>query len=132
MRHTDFPDSYQITRNFKYGEFRCPHCGGNHIQVRFVEKLQEARDYSNELGPGTSYRINSGWRCQVHNEEVGGTRKSPHMDGLAADIAVSNNYRRMCIVYGLIKAGFTRLGVYRKFIHADMRDSRVTTTMWVE
>jgi len=116
-------EDYRVTRNFRYSEFSCPHCGRNRINVALIEKLQEARDWSNELGAPIYYSINSGFRCPTHNEDVGGTEDSAHLDGLAADIAIRSDHYRMCILYGVIKAGFTRIGSYSTFIHVDIRDT---------
>ena len=125
----NFLSNRRITRNFTYGEFRCPHCGENRIDIGLVERLQEARNFSNTIGSGIAYHINSGFRCPIHNEAVGGKANSAHLEGLAADIRVEGTYDRMCIIYGLVKAGFTRVGDYATFFHVDMR-SRIT--MWRE
>jgi hypothetical protein len=64
--------------------------------------------------------INSAFRCVTHNANEGGRDRSAHTYGLAVDIACSNNHARFRIMYGLIKAGFTRIIVYKSFIHADI------------
>ena len=130
---TTFLDNYKVTRNFTYGEFRCPHCRRNRTEVGLIEKLQEARNYSNLLGDDVprriSYHINSGWRCSTHNARVGGTPHSKHLVGKAADIHTPDGIMRMCVLYGLIKAGFTRIGIYPTWIHADISPG---VTMWRE
>ena len=123
-------DSYHVTRNFTYGEFKCPHCGANRTSTILIDKLQEARDYSNRVGSGITYRINSGFRCPTHNAAVGGASGSAHMDGLAADIHIAGDHHRMCLIYGLVMAGFTRIGDYRSWFHVDLKDSGIT--MWRE
>jgi len=35
------------------------------------------------------------------------------------DIQARTSYYRFKIVYGLIKAGFTRILIYKTFVHAD-------------
>ena len=81
-----FKTSGRITKNFRLSEFACKgkKCCGHAAPINFelVERLQKLRDVV-----GRPLRINSGFRCPVHNKAVGGASKSMHMLGLAADIA---------------------------------------------
>lgn len=74
------------TKNFKVSEFACKHCGGNEIDQRVVNMAQTIRD---EIG--VPIRINSGYRCAVHNSSpsVRGAKNSNHVKGLAADLSCS-------------------------------------------
>jgi len=72
-----------LTRNFSRSEFACPCCGRADVDMRLVEALQELRDLA-----GVPVRVNSGFRCEKHNREVGGARRSRHLLGEAADIVV--------------------------------------------
>ena len=70
-------------QNFKKAEFKCP-CGkcdgyGKGIQSTLLITLQALRDKYGKLD------VTSGYRCPAHNKEVGGSTKSKHMDGAAAD-----------------------------------------------
>ncbi len=71
---------------------------------------------------GVPFRINSGYRCEKHNREIGGSPTSSHMKGLAADISATDHALRFRIVYGLLQAGFRRIVIYRdkQFIHVDI------------
>jgi uncharacterized protein YcbK (DUF882 family) len=112
-------------KHFKREEFACKHCGENEIDTHFLERLDRARDIS-----GVPYIINSGYRCEVHNSNVGSTSRN-HTSGKAADIKAINSYERMKIIYGLIMAGFTRIGVAKTFIHVDsMKDGVPVTACW--
>ena len=84
------------TKNFKVSEFACKHCGENKIDQRVINMAQEIRDFL-----GVPVRVNSGYRCEVHNTKVGGAKKkydkngnlinkgSNHMYGLACDLSCS-------------------------------------------
>ena len=102
---------------FKRDEFACKHCGDNEIEDDFLEMLDRAREIS-----GVPYIINSGYRCPIHNANVGSTSKN-HTSGKAADIRAVDGPTRMKIIKGLILAGFKRIGLHKTFIHADIMDA---------
>lgn len=72
------------TKNFKVSEFACKHCGQNEIDQRVLNMAQELRDYL-----GVPVRVNSGYRCKVHNASpaVKGAKNSKHVLGKACDLA---------------------------------------------
>ena len=70
------------TKNFKASEFACKHCGENKIDQRVIDMAQTLRDYL-----GVPVRVNSGYRCEKHNANVGGVKGSYHTKGLAADLS---------------------------------------------
>ena len=74
-----------LSKNFKVREFRCKD-GTDEILIdmALVRYLQQIRDWA-----GASITINSGYRTPSHNEEVGGSDTSKHMQGKAADIYCS-------------------------------------------
>lgn len=86
-------------KHFKFEEFRCRCCGGlPPIAKENIEALVE-----NVLGParqryGRPVSVNSGYRCQKHNAEVGGVVNSQHMRGEAADICCGDNERLAKII----------------------------------
>jgi len=70
--------------NFRKSEFKCK-CGkcngyGKGIATTLVQTLQELRNKHKK-----PINITSGYRCEKHNKEVGGSTGSKHMQGLAAD-----------------------------------------------
>ena len=69
-------------RYFKPEEFRCPCCGEGSPAQMLVLWLDFFR-----AAWGYPVRVNSGWRCEKHNREVGGAARSRHRLGCAADIA---------------------------------------------
>jgi len=91
-----------------------------------VDRFQLAREIS-----AVPYVINSGYRCPDHNREVGGTKTSSHQAGYAADIQCNMYSRRWKILDGLVKAGFTRIGIGKSFIHADDDPNKTPGVIWV-
>ena len=69
-------------RHFVPKEFQCKCCGRGHVDASLVLMLDVLRTYF-----GQPIRINSGFRCEPHNQEVGGAPGSRHLIGLAADIS---------------------------------------------
>lgn len=77
--------------NFSRKEFICK-CGGKHCAgdtaepgENLVRGLQKLRNATN----GRPVIISSGIRCPKHNAAVGGVYNSHHLEGTAADFAVS-------------------------------------------
>ena len=76
------------------------------------------------------FKITSGYRCPQWNKEVGGVLDSAHLKGLAADIAVKDNYHRFQILNALIHIGFQRIGIYTNYIHCDIDLLQYHPTIW--
>ena len=119
------------TKNFKASEFACKHCGENKIDQRVIDLAQAIRD---ELGQAV--RVNSGYRCPVHNANVGGVKGSNHTKGLAADLSCSAGAAAIWdALHRLHAAGkIPQLGYaikYRKknFVHVDVV-KRASGNMW--
>lgn len=70
---------------FQPKEFLCPCCRGGWISSLLVYHLDVLRRVW-----GNALLINSGWRCEAHNKEVGGADNSRHLIGCAADVAPVN------------------------------------------
>jgi len=120
-----------MTKNFKIDEFKCkgnlrgcdcemPDDVYKNIQ-ELAENLQIIRDELQE-----PIKINSAYRCENHNRKIGGTSKSQHVKGKAADIVVKNltpdevaNALDNLQQGGFIKSG--GLGRYDTFTHIDIR-----------
>ena len=85
---------------------------GENMKLDFMDRLQKARTISNVV-----YSINSGWRTPYHNKLVGGDDESGHMVGDTCDIKTKGSKHRYSVLNGLLKAGFTRIGIYPRHIH---------------
>ena len=118
---------------FNYSEFDSPdEIGsgmpkdkGGKMDKEFLFKLDEARMYAQ-----TPFKITSGFRTELHNKKVGGVKGSSHLKGCAVDIAVNSGLQRSAIVVGLIKAGFTRLGIAKTFVRVDL-DKEKQQSIWL-
>lgn len=53
-----------------------------------------------------------------------------HGDGSAVDIRCSSSTDRYAIVKALTDAGFRRIGIYDRHIHADLSLTRPQSVMW--
>ncbi len=103
-------------KHFSLREFECKcGCGKNDVQAVLIEMLDKARELAE-----VPFVVTSGCRCENHNREIGGSEKSGHISGEAADIAV-NSRTRYAVLKGIIKAGFKRIGVSKDFIHVDIK-----------
>lgn len=115
------PPGY-LSPHFRATEFACNHCGelhpsGNMPPVQLLDILEAIRA---EFGKPVV--INSGYRCQTHNANVGGARGSRHMKGDAADIVVKGT--DPALVYALadrLVGGMGGVGRYHTFTHIDTR-----------
>lgn len=111
--------SEPLTKNFTRAEFACRcGCGFDDIDMRVVRLCQSVRDFFD-----TPVAITSGCRCAKHNKRVGGSPRSQHVYGLAADIkarhvppSVVHEYCEQLDVPGL--------GSYPTFTHIDVRDGK--------
>jgi len=108
------------SEHFTEDEFECSCCGLSNMSDEFIEKLDIARSYSK-----TPYKITSGSRCRKHNTEIGGHPKSLHIATImhqaeACDILADTDRKRHDVLYGLFKAGFSHIGIGKKFIHVDI------------
>ncbi len=113
-----------MTRNFKIHEFEC-RCGCEmpsdlYINiVKLANQLQVLRDFINK-----PIKITNAYRCENHNEIVGGVKNSMHIFGKAADLQVkgmtpNDLYKKIdsLINDGEILQG--GLGLYNTFVHYD-------------
>jgi len=112
-------------RNFSFSEFTCPCCGEIKISLELVRKVQLLRDAF-----GRPIRINSAYRCQKHNETVGGSPTSSHLKGLALDLAVSTSPDRFFFISKLLRLGIDRIGIGKDFLHFDLDEEKPKGVIW--
>jgi zinc D-Ala-D-Ala carboxypeptidase len=75
---------------------------------------------------GKPMHVNSGYRCSVHNAEVGGKPDSAHLRGFAADIDCPDNHERYLLIRAGMKSLCTRMeaNVGKGWVHFDCDDSK--------
>jgi uncharacterized protein YcbK (DUF882 family) len=122
MPNMNRTNDVQVSKNFKLSEFECNN--GSHVVIldgELVEKLQALRDKV-----GKPIRINSAYRTPAYNMKIGGSPKSQHLEGKAADIVISGIPPAK--VAELASAvGFRGIGIYNTFTHVDVREK---STRW--
>jgi hypothetical protein len=92
----------------------CSHCGVQGMDDQFMQTMDELRKRV-----GLAFRVNSGYRCPVHNSAVSSTGASgPHTTGRAIDIAADSRLRFL-IVKEAMRLGLYRIGIAKTFIHLD-------------
>ena len=91
--------------------------------VDFVKRLDVARHLA-----GVPFKLTSTFRVDDTPDQLDST----HEIGAGADIACPKNahcLERSAIIRGLLDAGFTRIGIYDRHIHADLGD-RINIDKW--
>jgi hypothetical protein len=114
---------------FEDSEFECGcGCGRgiNYMSSDLLRLLYPARTKADVPFP-----INSAFRCQRHNDAIGGVKDSAHCLGYAVDIRCDNSGDRFKILRGLILAGFKRIGIYDWGLHADCDPSKPQGVIWI-
>ena len=115
------PDGY-ISKHFRQAEFTCNHCGEIHPTyptppTEVLEWLEIVRAHYD-----SPVIVNSGYRCSIHNKNVGGATSSLHLQGQAVDFRVVgvDPAKVYSFCDALIKdAG--GVGKYQSFTHIDNR-----------
>lgn len=109
----------KLSAHFDRNEFACRcGCGLATVDAELLIVLSVVRNHFD-----SAVKITSGHRCTTHNQKVGGTPKSLHLQGRAADIKVKGVapeevYAYLCAVYP-DQYGFIQ---YPSFVHVDSRD----------
>tara|TARA_Y100000310_G_scaffold317410_1_gene370267 strand:+ start:679 stop:1083 length:405 start_codon:yes stop_codon:yes gene_type:complete len=124
-----------ITQNFSRSEFACNCCGELELDFDLPIQLQKVHEALSASLGGRRIRINinSGYRCPKHNTAVGGSTRSQHLSGKAADIECfvlndGGDWQRIHPDEVAVRAEeFFHdggLGYYNTFTHVDTRGRR--------
>ena len=110
-----------LSANFSRHEFECScGCGFDTVDTDLLTTVEIIRDHFQ-----ARVRINSGCRCRLHNEAVGGSVNSQHIVARAADIEVEGVAPAK--VQDYIEQLFPDkygLGRYDTFTHVDSRKGK--------
>lgn len=112
----------KLSNNFSRHEFKC-NCGDcdyDTVDAELVVVLQGLREAYN-----ARVTITSGNRCPAYNKEVGGSNKSYHVRGRAADIVVEGISPDE--IYQYLEWKYPDqygLGYYEDFTHIDTRSKK--------
>lgn len=105
--------------NFSPWEFRSRDMAqGMTLDVAMLDGVQEIRSLLK-----VSVNVNSGFRTDGHNRKVGGSPRSQHLLGKAADIWASGIRQEKLKTAATRVKAFAEggIGVYRSFVHVDVR-----------
>ena len=91
----------------------------------FLVMLDKAREIAD-----VPFVINSGWRCEKRNKQIGATPNSAHTRGKAADIRAMDSRTRFAIIDAAREVGFMRMGLGETFIHLDSDDTLPQAVAW--
>jgi len=120
---------------FNYTEFDSPDVQGSGqlMDETLLQMLDEVREKFDK-----PIHITSGYRTAAHNEAVGGKMPdengnggSSHLRGLAVDISCKNSKDRFDLINCLLDVGFSRIGIAKTFIHADIDTDKVQGVIWL-
>ena len=105
---------------FKEKEFACKCCGQlpplarENVKALVSEVLDPVREKL-----GMPIVVNSGYRCEKHNKDVGGVRNSQHLRGEAADVTCSDLPRLKALI--IENGKFDQLITYPTFLHVSYK-----------
>ena len=105
---------------FKEKEFACKCCGQlpplarENVKALVCEVLDPVREKL-----GMPIVVNSGYRCEKHNKDVGGVRNSQHLRGEAADIHCEDNDRLKQLI--IENGKFDQMIRYPTFLHVSYK-----------
>lgn len=107
-----------ISKNFNRKEFACKcGCGFATVDVSLLNVLEVVRERFN-----SSVTINSACRCAEHNKAIGGSYRSKHKQGIAADIVVKGvDPSEVYIFLDEYSPNSYGVGKYDTFTHIDVR-----------
>jgi len=115
MRQNDI----RVSENFMLYEFESPDTHEVIVHQKLIECLQKLRyKYGSTI-------INSGYRTLEHNKKVGGVADSQHRYGKAVDIHLKSSWTPERLADLAKECGFTGIGLYKTFVHMDIRDTPV-------
>lgn len=110
-------------------ELASPDTGEALMQEDFMYQLDLLRERV-----GHPIGVTSGYRTKKHNAAIGGSPRSAHMLGRAADIVVRPS-RRAKLIRWATDTGFHGIGIAKHFIHLDNirpnEDDRQRPYLWI-
>lgn len=120
-------EQWSQIKHFRPEEFSDPTLPGSGIAMQWsiVSKLDSIRSTI-----GRPLIIQSGWRTDEHNAEVGGVDGSAHTGGWAVDVACRDSRLRFLILQAALNVGIARIGIGKSFLHLDTDPSKPVQVAW--
>lgn len=116
----DVPDKLWRWANFSPEEIACRGDGEIRVNEVALDKLQALRDQL-----GVPLIVHSAYRSPEYNRQVGGAKRSMHLQGAAFDISMANHDPKV-FETAARAVGFTGYGFYprQNFMHVDIGRAR--------
>ena len=113
-----------MAKYFNPSEYMCK-CGclATDVNPKLLVLLEGLREIL-----GRPLIINSGFRCDKHNTEIGGGPEHPA--GNAVDIKVNSSAERFELVQRALGMGFNRIGIANSFVHLGIDESLPQNVIW--
>ena len=126
IKKYEFGDTTQFSPHFNAKEFRCK-CGKEHevlIADELIDKLEKLYDSLN----CSKIIVTSGYRCETHDKNVGGSGTGQHTKGNAADICCYGQDGQpissktvCCKAQDIGFAGIANITADYQYTHVDVR-----------
>lgn len=116
------------SKHFSEKEFkRCsPSCSLQDMNQETMHRFDSAREIA-----GIPLVIDSAYRSSQWDKGRGRSGTGAHTLGRAMDIRCNVNHNRFLIIDALLKAGFTRIGIAKTYIHADDSPEHDQQVAWM-
>lgn len=116
------------SKYFTESEFKqcSPSCSLQDMKQTTMSKMDTAREIA-----GIPFVITSAYRPSEWDRAKGRSGTGAHTLGCAIDIRCNSSSNRFKIVAALLKAGFTRIGIAKTFIHADDSPQHAQQVIWM-
>ena len=114
-----------LTEHFKIEEMMCPCCGVLGIKPEFLIFIEKVRRHYD-----APMKITSAFRCEKHNDKVGGAKNSAHLSGLACDVAITDSQTRLKLIRSAVACGVKGLGLHKSFLHLDITARPTGDVAW--
>ena len=116
------------SKYFSEQEFKraSPSCSLQDMNQSTMDRFDNAREIAS-----IPFVFNSAFRSYKWERSKGRSGTGSHTLGRALDIRATTDRTRAKVLIALIKAGFTRIGVAKTYIHADDSPSHSQEVVWL-
>lgn len=105
-------------------ECRCG-CGSLLVDTELLKLLEQMRTIT-----AKPIRLVSCCRCEQHNAEVGGKKRSEHLTGQAADLSTPTSAHKWTYARLAFQLGVSRIGIGESFIHLGVSSTLPQHVLW--